>query len=311
VTVIEFIQMIVGYILTGYVDRQEFYVMWGSNASNGKSFFWGEIVPGLLGEKYYARITSDAFADTGNPNNDQLYYLNGKRYAFMSEPRKGQKSGIDNELLKTITGDKDFTCQAKYKNKLTFKLLCKIVTACNDLPDFNFDDAGTYRRVVTAEQNVTFLEEEDYNTAPQEMKDKMLIGKKDNEFASALLADKEGTMRWALEGAKAYMANPRMPVPDVMKATKQKAKDSIDVMTQWLRGNLEKGPRSLSFKAIKDEWRNKGLNFEQTKKGFSIRLASKVKLLGFLVDEGRAGKSEEKIINCRLIPDAIDGLIED
>jgi hypothetical protein len=313
--VIDFVQMYMGYMMTGYTDRQEILVVWGNEAGNGKSLLWGEIMPSLMSRgqgktKYYARITSDAFADTGNPNNDQLYYLNGKRYAFMSEPRRGVKSAFDNELLKTITGDKDFTAQAKYKNKLTFRLMCKIVCACNDLPEFNFDDKGTYRRVVILEQNIPCMEESDYLAVPQEVRDKGLVVKKDKAFVDALLADREGTLRWVMEGAIKYMNSPLQPVPEVMKASKAKAKETVDVLSQWLKGNIEAGNKSLTFKEIKDEWKNKGLNFEQNKKGFSQKLASKIRLLGYTVDEGRPGKAEEKVLRCALVPDNFEGQID-
>lgn len=307
---INFIQMLIGYFLTGYTDRQEFYIAWGSSAGNGKSLLWGELIPGLLGEKYYARVTSEAFADTGNPNNDQLYYLNGKRYAFMSEPRKGAKMAIDNELLKTITGDSEFTVQAKYKNKLTFKLTSKILGACNDLPELNTDDKGIYRRFAPFEQNVPCLDADEYDVAEPQLKQQGLVVKKDNDFVEKLLADKEGTLRWALIGAQRYIANPRTPMPDAMKQVKAKAKDNLDTITQWLRGNLEAGQKSLTFKEIKDEWKLKGLNFDQKKRGFIDTLVEKITTLGFMVSKGRPGKSEERVEKCQLVPDAVNGLID-
>jgi putative DNA primase/helicase len=309
---ISYLQHIIGYCLTGYTTKQIFLVAWGSEAGNGKSLLWGEIIPSLLGQKYYARITSDAFADTANPNNDQLYYLNGKRYAFMSEPRKGAKAGaMDNELVKTVTGDKEMTAQAKYKGKLTYTLRAKILAACNDLPEFNCDDKGMMRRFVPFSQNVACLDESDYNAAPANLKADGSVIKKDDEFVKALLADTEGTLCWALAGANDYVANPRREPPDSMKETKTKARANIDTLTAWLSGNLEAGPKHLAFSTLKAEWRSKGLNFEQTKKGFAGRLANKIKMLGFTVDEGRAGKSEERVLNCALVPDKIDGLLED
>jgi len=287
-------------------------VAWGSEAGNGKSLLWGEILPGLLGEKYYSRITSDAFVDTGNPNNDQLYYLNGKRYAFMSEPRKGKKSGeVDNELWKAMTGDKEMTAQAKYKGKLTYTLRAKIVCACNELPEYNCDDKGMMRRFVPFSQNVACLEAADYEAAPAHLKADRSVILKDDDFVKELLADTEGTLCWALAGAMDFMANPRREAPEAIKNTKAAARANIDTLTAWLSGNLEAGPKHLSFSTLKAEWRAKGLNFEQTKKGFAGRLANKIKMLGFTVDEGRAGKSEERILKCAMVPDKIDGLLEE
>jgi len=309
---ISYLQHIIGYCLTGYTSKQIFGVAWGSEAGNGKSLLWGEIVPSLLGKKYSRRVTSDAFTDMNSINNDELYYLNGARYAFMSEPRKGKKTGaMDNELWKTLTGDKEFTAQAKYKNALTFHLMVKIICACNDLPDFNCDDKGMMRRFVPFKQNVACLDKEDYDNAPANLKAARDVILKDDEFCKALLADTEGTMKWALMGATDFMANPRREPPAAIKATKNAARTDIDTLTAWLSGNIEPGTKNLSFSSLKAEWRAKGLNFEQTKKGFAGRLTNKIKMLGFTVDEGRAGKSEERILKCQLVPDKVDGLIDD
>jgi hypothetical protein len=99
-------------------------------------------------------------------------------------------------------------------------------------------------------------------------------------------------------------------MPDAMKSVKSKARDNIDTLTQWCRGNIEAGDRNLTFKDIKDEWRAKGLNFEQNKKGFSAKLTQKLKLLGFTVNEGRPGKSEEKVLKARLVPDDVENTME-
>lgn len=305
--VIEYIQMVMGYCLTGFIDRQEFYVAWGSSAGNGKSLLWGEVLPGLLGKKYYARITSNIFADTNNANNDELYNLNGKRFAFMSEP----KVKMNENEIKAATGDAEITTQAKYKNALTFNVMVKVLMGCNDLPDVDVSSTSVFRRFAPFEQNVPCLEADDYEATPLAIREAGLVVKKDGAFVKALLADKEGTLRWVIEGAKRYMANPRTPMPESMKSVKSKARDNIDVLTQWLRGNVEAGDRNLTFKEIKDEWRAKGLNFEQNKKGFGAKLAAKIRLLGFAVNEGRAGKSEEKVLKARLVPDDVENTMED
>jgi hypothetical protein len=125
-----------------------------------------------------------------------------------------------------------------------------------------------------------------------------------------LLADTEGTMCWALIGATDFMANPRREPPTSIRETKDAARSNIDTLTAWLSGNIEPGTKNLSFSTLKAEWRAKGLNFDQSKKGFAGRLANKIKMMGYTVDEGRAGKSEERILKCQLVPDAVEALID-
>ena len=320
--VCRFIQYYIGYCLTGETSRQQFLIAWGTKAGNGKSLLWGTILPLLLGDpedstkSYFHTLSSEALAVDTTGNNDDLYNLNGKRFAFLSEPRRTAKTTIDNDVLKNITGDKTYSAQAKYKNKITFRLQAKFVMACNDMPDLKFDDKGTNRRCVIAEQNTEFVDPDVYEATPEEVKASGAVKKKDDEMVKALIANTEGLMLWALEGASMWYDDPRMPVPAAMSAAKEKAVSEVDTLGVWLKGNLrnyktlpvasrpadwERAKVKLS--ELKDIWKTKGLDFGQRARGFNKTFLAKAAALGFEVDEGRAGKSEEKI--------KLAGLIED
>lgn len=311
--VADFIQYWIGYCLTGYTSRQDFMIVWGTKAGNGKSLLWGEILAVLL-DKYYRTITSDALSTERVGNNDQLYNLNGARFAFLSEPRRARGTKIDNEIVKTITGDRSFTAEAKYKNAITFKLQSKIAMACNDMPAIKFEDKGTYRRVKVAEQNCEFVDATDYAKADEEMKKKKKVMMKDDSFTKRLLENVEGLMRWALEGACRFTDNPRMEAPKAMSAAKEKAVNEVDTLGIWIRGNIRhlatemvnKPPNwektNVKFKRVKEMMNAQGEALGQRLPGFNRLLEEKLVSLGFQIG-GRPDKGDQYIKCADEMPD--------
>jgi phage/plasmid-associated DNA primase len=165
-------------------------LVWGTSAGNGKSLLWGDIMDLLLGGKkgpFYATVTTSALAEGRTGNNDEIYNLNGKRYGFLSEPRKGKAMKMDAELIKNLTGDKSITAEAKYKNAITFNLMCKFAMACNTLPDMNYAEGGLKRRTNVLEQNTAFLDSDMYAEAPQHLKDEGKVKIKDDAFINELI----------------------------------------------------------------------------------------------------------------------------
>jgi P4 family phage/plasmid primase-like protien len=304
--VVKFIQMFIGYCLTGHTSRQEFLIVWGTKAGNGKSLLWGIILPLLLGGKdmFYATITSDALSSERVGNNDQLYNLNGKRFAVLSEPRRARGSKIDNEVVKNLTGDAYFTAEAKFKNSITFRLLAKLAMLCNDMPDIKFDDKGTYRRVKVAEQNCEFLDPSDYKEADEELKTAKKILMKDDEFVKRLVENTEGLLLWALEGANRYIDNPRMEAPEEMNSAKKKAVNEVDVVGAWIRSNIRKldeleekerpenwKKAKLTFKELKQTMNAQNAHLGQNQHGFEKMFKQKLEAFGYEV-KGREGKGE-------------------
>jgi P4 family phage/plasmid primase-like protien len=302
--VARFIQYWIGYCLTGFTTRQDFLIVWGTKAGNGKSLLWGKILAILL-DKYYRTITSDALSTERVGNNDQLYNLNGGRFAFLSEPRRAKGTKIDNEIVKTLTGDESFTVEAKYKNAITFKLQAKFAMACNDMPELKFEDKGTYRRVKVAEQNCEFIDPSDYEKADEKEKETKRIMMKDDDFIARLLANTEGLMLWALEGASLFIDNPRMEAPSAMYSAKDKAVNESDTLGIWIRGNIRNlktladkphnwAKTNLKFKAVKDLMNAQNENLGQRQAGFNKRLKEKLEMLGFEVG-GREDKGDQYI----------------
>jgi putative DNA primase/helicase len=321
--VIKFVQYYIGYCLTGNTNRQDFLIAWGNAAGNGKSLLWGSIMKRLLGDphdttknSFWGEITTHAISTSAGENNDQLYNIDGKRFVMLSEPQEGQKNKIDTNLLKKLTGDRTHTCSAKYKNAKTFNIVAKFQISCNDIPDMKLDTPAMKRRCLVVEQNVAFREDDEYSLATDAERASGKVRRKDDTLEKRLLDDAVGLMAWALEGAKAYVDDPTRQPPEAMMNAKAKAQTNTDALGTWIKGNIRNlktlavadrpagwERKKVSLKELKDMWKSADLFPESRKSGFNTTFCDKARQLGYEVDAGRSGKSEEKITFAELIAD--------
>jgi hypothetical protein len=248
--VADFIQYYIGYCLTTQTTRQDFLIVLGSKAGNGKSLLWGQIMDLLLGvdarnreraeDTYFARLSSGVFLNP-NPagNNDEIYNLNGKRFAFLSEPANSKTLKINQEMIKALTGDSTMTASAKYKNPITFANRAKMALACNEVPEMNFQDNGLYRRALILTQNVSFLPKDEYAREPESLKKSGDVRlRDDNLWENTLLPNADGIMLWALRGATRYFKNPSFPPPESITLAKMKVRNDTDALGNWMRSTL-------------------------------------------------------------------------
>jgi P4 family phage/plasmid primase-like protien len=302
--VINFIKYYIGYCLTGYTTRQDCLIVFGDSAGNGKSTLWETIMSILLGgNKFsYTQIKTEDFSSNNNRCKESLYYLKDARFGLMNEPKTSGAYKIDDAEFKAVIGSTSASAELKGKSKITYKPIYKMVITCNNIPEFNFEDAGLERRIIIVEQNVSFLTEQDYNKLSSEDKASGKYGKRDNDLINKLLNNKEGLMKWALEGAKMFMEDQNKAIPEELTLTKNKVKEDNDELGNWISRNLEvANGEKITISEIKKCWKYQEIDFNQNKKGFNQLLMKKCEALGYKTDSGRAGKAEEKILNCRLV----------
>jgi len=313
--VIRFVRYWVGYCLTDSTSRQEFLVVYGNVASNGKSLLWGRIVPMLLGflgdenTPFFKQLKVKNLDDKGETN-PALFALNGKHYAYLSEPN----GKWNHMLLKQIaSGDEPLNTRTLFGEDITFVPICKIAVATNEYPEIPVD-AGVARRYRCCEMNTKFCKtQQEYDEAPQELKDQGYVLMEDNTFVNRLMANKEGLMLWALLGANDYIANPKMEPPEKMKVAEKKAKDTADVVGNWVRLTLINYKTCPADKRPTD-WTTHKVRFTELKRtakdeGIDLKYDALRKALlgcGFEVG-GRPGKGDECVKYAGIIPDEPEG----
>ena len=241
---------------------QRFHV-WTGGGANGKSTTQ-ELLKKLYGD-YYGVLPVTMFTrkrGEANAATPALFDKHGKRILFSQEPAKNDK--IQAGVLKELTGADTITTRGLYEKKM-FDYLpqFKIIMSCNDLPDVDARDGGTWRRIRTLPFNSTFVE----GTPEEENEFKIdkKITKKFEEWRQPLM--------WLL--LNKYFAEYKkddyvIPEPkDVTEAT-NKYKKNTDIFYEFLSENFEntgnmedKEPINLVYQMFKSEIKE---NYGQGKK---------------------------------------------
>lgn len=211
---IEYIQMAVGYCMTGSTKEQCLFILHGSGA-NGKSVFMN-VVNALLGsycmETPVETFMKSRFDDT-RPSND-VARLAGARVASANETERSQ--ALAESKVKAMTGDDLITARFLNKEFFTFRPQFKIWIRSNYKPRISGTDAGIWRRIRLIPFNVTIPEDE-----------------RDSELTSKLIAELPGILNWAIVGCMAWQSI-GLKTPEVVANAVDDYKESQDTLSQFL-----------------------------------------------------------------------------
>lgn len=193
----QYLQRLVGYMLTGSTREQVLHFLWG-NGANGKSVFC-EVLLALLGE--YGSVAAPDLVMTrrhgGIPND--VARLRGVRGVLMNETTQGSK--FDEARLKDMTGGDTLTGRFLHAEFFDFVPTHKLLIRGNHKPAITGTDNGIWRRL----RLVPFVV-----TIPEEEQDKDLLTK--------LKAELPGILTWALRGCQEWQRNGLRPPPCVLAA---------------------------------------------------------------------------------------------
>ena len=193
---IEFVQRVVGYSLTGSTAEQCFFILNGDGA-NGKSTFVN-ILAKLMGGYSKAAPEQTLLANQRSGVGDDLVYLSGSRFISVSELDQGQS--LAEAKIKRITGGDEVTGRALHGVYHRQNMIGKIYLATNSLPVVKGRDNGIFRRFQIIPFNRTF--------APEEQ---------DGSLPAKLEAELSGILNWAIEGCLKWQSEGLVPPPVVLE----------------------------------------------------------------------------------------------
>lgn len=180
---ISFLQMAIGYCLTGDTREQCLFILYGSGA-NGKSTLINTM-SSLLGD--YAQQTPVNTLmikqNDGVPND--IARLKGARFVAAVEAEEGRQ--LAENMIKQLTGGDIITARFMRSEFFEFKPEFKIFLATNHKPEIKGTDAGIWRRIRLIPFNVCIPPDE-----------------QDKDLQNKLKAELPGILRWALEGCIAW-----------------------------------------------------------------------------------------------------------
>lgn len=176
---IEFIQIVIGYALTGLTDEQVFFIFCGDGA-NGKSTLLN-VISRILDMYSQSTPAQTLLAAKGNIINADEARLHGSRFVVAVEVNDGQK--FDEAKVKRLTGSDMVVARFLRQNYFEFRPEFKLFIAVNNLPKVTPNKA-IFRRIKVIPFDATF--------------DDKQIEKK---MEAKLLEDEEAILAWAVAGA--------------------------------------------------------------------------------------------------------------
>lgn len=234
---IAFFKRLMGYTLLADPKEQLLIIPFGSGA-NGKSTVLvaiqntlGNYSRGVPAETFVS-TQANASGNAGAPRED-LVRLRGARYVYISEIEEG--SQLKESLVKTLTGGEPITARGiNAKESIEFTPTFVPIMPTNHKPTIKGDDNGIWRRIML----VPFLR--NFATDPFIVRDEARAAKLDGE--------REGILRWLVEGAIEYRAYGLQPPACVREATAD-YRDEMDYLKEWLENYCEFHPTFRDTKA--------------------------------------------------------------
>ena len=256
---IQYLQRLVGYCLTGETVEQAMFIFQGSGL-NGKSTFL-ETIKYVLGD-YAAKAQAESFLKKKNERiNNDIAGLAGKRLAIASEIAKGRS--LDESLVKELTGGDSITARKLYAEHFTYKPQFKILLGLNDAPEIEGRDNGIWRRIRLIKFD---------HIVPKDKVDKFLMKKLQKEVS--------GILAWALKGCLDWQKN-GLAEPEFVRSATQTYREDSDPIELYLSENTEEGGKedpkfwtefSKSYEDFKNFSKAAG-GWEISKKAFGREMA--------------------------------------
>lgn len=217
ISLIHYIQKVMGYSLSGDISEQCMFILWGGGA-NGKSTFLNTIQK-LMGD-YACSANIETFMKKRADHSNDLARLKGMRFVTTSEVEQGQ--AISESLIKIATGEDEITARFLYGEYFSFVPTFKIFMATNHMPKIRGSDNGIWRRIKMIPFNVTI---------PPEQRDKNLTEK--------LLAENSGILNWLLQGYVYWKKEGLGDEPPAIKNANEDYRLDMDVVGTFINDCID------------------------------------------------------------------------
>ena len=209
---VDYLQRLVGYSLTGLTGEQVMPILYGSGA-NGKSTFI-ETIASIMGDYAQQTPTETLVVSHSRGIPNDLARLRGAR--FVSAVETGEGNRLDERLVKQMTGGDRITARFLRQEFFEFTPRFKLFLATNHKPVIRGTDDAIWRRLHFIPFRVTIPE-----------------GQRDLALKQKLRDEASGILNWALEGCRLWREGGLQAPDEVLAATKAH-REEMDVLSAFL-----------------------------------------------------------------------------
>lgn len=223
--VLDYLQMAVGYSLTGHTGEECLWYIFGPSRS-GKGTFT-EVLLTLLGSPLAIEVDFATFTSRreGDTQNFDLAPLKPTRLVVTSESNKYET--LNAGKIKQLTGGNYVRAAYKHRDLFTYRPQFKPWLVSNQPVNADVDDDALWYRVKVLEFPTGHAGGEDKTLKPR-MKSRENL---------------RGVLRWAVEGARRWYAAPAGLVqPASVGISTQRHRDEIDFVGMWMQECTEPDP---------------------------------------------------------------------
>lgn len=240
-----------GYALTGATSEHALFFLYGTGA-NGKSVFVNTLAA-VLGD-YATNAPMDTFMETKTDKHPtDVAGLRGARLVTSIEVANGRRWA--EAKIKSLTGGDKISARFMRQDFFEYKPQFKLIIAGNNKPAIRDVDEAMKRRLHLIPFTVTI---------PPDKRDKTL--------PEQLLEERDGILRWALDGCLEWQRIGLNPPACVLSATEEYL-ESEDALGRWIAEECFRNPNAQSsvdelFQSWKT-WAEKGGEYAGSMKKFS------------------------------------------
>jgi putative DNA primase/helicase len=274
----DFLQVSLGYSLSGHSWEKFVWFLIGETGDNGKTTFI-ETVRHIFGEQegYAANMNFNSLMPRENAGaaSGDIARLRGARFVSASESEQHQK--LSGALLKRLTGGGDkITARQLYKEEFEFVPTHKLWLATNHAPNLTVDDDALWRRIIRVPFDIRI---------PLEERDNQLGIKLRGEGAP-------GILNWCLDGWRRYRAE-GLKVPNSVRAAIDQYRHDLDDVREFLDECLdasEAGDMATSrLYEVYKSWFARTHSRKQSPMS-QMSFSTRLKKRGYKIDHTREGR---------------------
>lgn len=228
VELIEYVQTLLGYSITGYTTEQIFPVLYGEKGRNGKGTMI-ETIAAILGGRLAGPSPSEILLSQERTKNasaptPEILSLYGRRLSWCSETEDEKR--FNAAKVKYLTGRDTLVGRPPYgKAEVMFDPTHKLFLLTNYIPTANPDDYAFWERLRMVEYHKTYVEDPDPDDANQLPKD--------TELPDRLATEASGILAWLVRGAVKWFKD-GLRTPKSVKDATRKLRGELDHLDDFI-----------------------------------------------------------------------------
>lgn len=179
---ISYLQLCLGYCITGCTNQEAFFVMHGETGQNGKSTLLKQLQRML--PQHVKTLAPGALQKRKDLNGHNSSLAQSKNYRMVITNENDQDFHMDEQMVRAISSGEAPNVRDVYKSVDAYIPHYKIVFCGNYVPKFNWRLHANLRRLCLIPFKVYITEEQ-----------------RDNDLSEKLWAEREGILKWLVDGA--------------------------------------------------------------------------------------------------------------